>query len=90
MPAGGVIRITTSHRELDTGYAAMHPDVIPGTYVMLSVSDNGTGMSPEVIAKAFDPFFTTKPIGQGTGQAYTGQVFWISFRYVFASAVIFS
>lgn len=62
-----MIRITTSHRELDAGYAVMHPDVTPGSYVMVSVSDNGTGMSPEVIAKAFDPFFTTKPIGQGTG-----------------------
>jgi PAS domain S-box-containing protein len=67
MPEGGIIRITTSSRELDASYAAMHPEVMPGQYVMVSVSDNGTGMSPEVIAKAFDPFFTTKPIGQGTG-----------------------
>jgi PAS domain S-box-containing protein len=67
MPDGGVIRITTSTRELDASYAAMHPEVTAGQYVMVSVSDNGTGMSPEVIAKAFDPFFTTKPIGQGTG-----------------------
>ena len=67
MPGGGVIRVKTSTRELDAGYAAMHPDVAPGQYVMVSVSDNGTGMSPETLAKAFDPFFTTKPIGQGTG-----------------------
>ena len=67
MPEGGVIRIETCSRELDAGYAAMNPEVVAGQYVMLSVSDNGTGMSPEVIAKAFDPFFTTKPIGQGTG-----------------------
>jgi PAS domain S-box-containing protein len=67
MAEGGVLRIATSSRELDAGYAAMHPDVMPGQYVMVSVSDNGIGMSSEVVAKAFDPFFTTKPIGQGTG-----------------------
>jgi signal transduction histidine kinase/ActR/RegA family two-component response regulator len=67
MPEGGVIRIATTSRELDASYAAMHPGVTPGQYVMLSISDNGTGMSSEIASKAFDPFFTTKPIGQGTG-----------------------
>jgi PAS domain S-box-containing protein len=67
MPQGGVLRVSTCSRELDAGYAAMHPDVAPGQYVMVSVSDNGSGMAPEVVARAFDPFFTTKPIGQGTG-----------------------
>lgn len=67
MPEGGVIRVMTSTRELDAGYAAIHHDVVPGQYVMVSVSDNGMGMSPATLAKAFDPFFTTKPIGQGTG-----------------------
>ena len=67
MPEGGVIRVMISTRELDAGYAAIHHDVVPGQYVMVSVSDNGMGMSPATLAKAFDPFFTTKPIGQGTG-----------------------
>jgi PAS domain S-box-containing protein len=67
MPEGGLLRIATSSRELDASYAAIHPEVAPGQYVMVSVSDNGTGMSMQVVNKAFDPFFTTKPIGQGTG-----------------------
>jgi PAS domain S-box-containing protein len=67
MPQGGVLRVTTCSRELDASYAAMHPDAVPGQYVMVSVSDNGSGMAPDVVARAFDPFFTTKPIGQGTG-----------------------
>ena len=67
MPEGGLLRVATCSRELDAGYAAMHPDVAPGQYVMVSVSDNGSGMAPEVVAQAFDPFFTTKPIGRGTG-----------------------
>jgi PAS domain S-box-containing protein len=67
MPDGGLLRITTSSRELDASYAAIHPEVVSGQYVMVSVSDNGMGMTPEVVAKAFDPFFTTKAIGQGTG-----------------------
>ncbi len=66
MPDGGRITVETSNRWLDVR-TARERDLEPGQYVSLSVSDTGTGMTPEVIAKAFDPFFTTKPIGQGTG-----------------------
>ena len=67
MPDGGRLRIETSNVHLDAGYAAHERDVTPGEYICISVDDTGTGMLPEVIARAFDPFFTTKPTGQGTG-----------------------
>jgi len=63
----GRLTIETANTSLDQNYAAAHPDVAAGQYVMVAVSDNGSGMSPEVIAKAFDPFFTTKGVGKGTG-----------------------
>ena len=66
MPNGGRLTIETANRWLDER-TARERDLLPGQYVSLCVSDTGTGMPPEVIAKAFDPFFTTKPIGQGTG-----------------------
>lgn len=66
MPDGGKLTIETGNRWLDDR-AARDRDLTPGQYVSLCVSDTGTGMPSEVIAKAFDPFFTTKPIGQGTG-----------------------
>jgi CheY-like chemotaxis protein len=66
MPDGGRRVIETANRCLD-GAAAAERDLKPGQYVSLCVCDTGTGMTPDVIAKAFDPFFTTKPIGQGTG-----------------------
>ena len=66
MPDGGKLTIETGNRWLDER-ARGERDLPPGQYVSLCVSDTGTGMPPEVIAKAFDPFFTTKPIGQGTG-----------------------
>jgi PAS domain S-box-containing protein len=66
MPDGGRLTIETANRWLDE-LAAREREVPPGQYLALCVSDTGTGMTAEVIARAFDPFFTTKPLGQGTG-----------------------
>ncbi|MFC4169861.1 ATP-binding protein [Teichococcus aestuarii] len=66
MPEGGRLTIETANRCLDEA-AARAKDLPPGQYVSLVVRDTGTGMSPEVAARAFDPFFTTKPLGVGTG-----------------------
>ncbi len=66
MPDGGRLTIETANRWIDAR-TARDRDLDPGQYVSLCVSDTGTGMTPEVIAKAFDPFFTTKPLGLGTG-----------------------
>ncbi len=67
MPDGGTVRVEVSNATLDRRYASLHPDVTPGPYVLVDVSDTGTGMPPEVAAQAFDPFFTTKGDGKGTG-----------------------
>ena len=67
MSGGGRLTIATSNEVLYRSQAAAREGVSPGEYVTISVIDTGTGMSPEVAARAFDPFFTTKPIGQGTG-----------------------
>ena len=67
MPGGGRITIETTNTFLDDAYAADHTEVTAGQYVMIAVTDNGPGMTPDVMAKAFEPFFTTKPVGKGTG-----------------------
>ncbi len=69
LSARGRVTIATAAAELDEVYAARHGDVglAPGAYVLLSVTDTGCGMDPEIQAKIFEPFFTTKPVGQGTG-----------------------
>ena len=66
MPDGGRITVETANKWLDHR-AASERNVPPGQYISVCVTDTGTGMSPDVIARAFDPFFTTKPIGSGTG-----------------------
>ncbi|MET0240026.1 MAG: response regulator [Sphingobium sp.] len=66
MPDGGRLTVETANRWIDESAARTH-DLPPGQYVCVCVTDTGTGMTPEVIAKAFEPFFTTKPLGVGTG-----------------------
>ena len=67
MPDGGKLTIEAENAFLDRDYCRGNPEVAPGQYVMMSVSDTGTGMSKDVLAKAFEPFFTTKDFGHGTG-----------------------
>jgi signal transduction histidine kinase/ActR/RegA family two-component response regulator len=67
MPGGGKLTIETANAELDDRYARAHAEVEAGQYVLICVTDTGTGMAPEVAERAFDPFYTTKGVGKGTG-----------------------
>jgi nitrogen-specific signal transduction histidine kinase/CheY-like chemotaxis protein len=67
MPGGGKLTIDTANITVDQTYAQGRPGLKPGRYTRLRVSDTGTGIPPEVLARVFEPFFTTKPAGQGTG-----------------------
>jgi CheY-like chemotaxis protein len=67
MPHGGALLINTCNGRLDEAYAAAHADVTPGDYVVVEVSDSGTGMPPDILSRVFEPFFTSKEQGKGTG-----------------------
>ncbi|MBS1784283.1 MAG: PAS domain S-box protein [Acidobacteria bacterium] len=67
MSEGGRLTLETTNASIDEAYADQHLEVEPGQYVMITVSDTGTGIPPEILAKVFDPFFTTKEPGKGTG-----------------------
>jgi PAS domain S-box-containing protein len=67
MPHGGELLLRAENATLDENYARKHLEAEPGRYVVITVTDTGTGMPPEVVSRIFEPFFTTKEIGKGTG-----------------------
>jgi signal transduction histidine kinase/ActR/RegA family two-component response regulator len=67
MPDGGLLTIETANADLDDQYARTHAEVEPGQYALISITDTGVGMPPEIVERAFEPFFTTKGVGKGTG-----------------------
>jgi PAS domain S-box-containing protein len=67
MPSGGHLTLSTELAAIDEDYRALHPEVASGAYTLISVTDDGEGMTPEVIEHAFEPFFSTKEVGKGSG-----------------------
>lgn len=67
MPSGGRLTLSTELAAIDEDYRALHPEVASGAYALISVTDDGEGMTPEVVEHAFEPFFTTKEVGKGSG-----------------------
>jgi PAS domain S-box-containing protein len=67
MPVGGRLTVSTYLASLDDHYRSLHPKVEPGQYALIAVTDDGEGMTPEVVERAFEPFFTTKDVGKGSG-----------------------
>jgi PAS domain S-box-containing protein len=67
MPEGGRLSITTANVAVDEHYRDRDPEVQPGNYVLIALTDTGEGMAPKVLARAFEPFFTTKEVGRGSG-----------------------
>ncbi|MBV9931143.1 MAG: response regulator [Alphaproteobacteria bacterium] len=67
MPSGGKLTIETANVRLEENYAATHAEVSPGQYIVISVTDTGTGMSKQTISRVFEPFYTTKEVGKGSG-----------------------
>ena len=64
---GGILEVSLRNVKLDLGFKSRHPDMVPGNYIRLSVSDTGHGMNPDVVERIFDPYYTTKEKGEGTG-----------------------
>ncbi len=67
MPEGGKLTLETANAYLDEAYCAQNPEIEPGQFAMIAITDTGVGMTPDIVARAFDPFFTTKAAGKGTG-----------------------
>lgn len=77
MPEGGLVTISAENAELDAEYLKEHPEVRPGDYIRIAVSDTGIGMAPKVIERVFDPFFTTKGPGNGAGLGLSQVFGWV-------------
>ncbi len=77
MPDGGLLTVSAENAELDAAYLKANPEVRPGQYVRISVTDTGSGMAPEVLERVFDPFYTTKGPGNGAGLGLSQVFGWI-------------